>query len=75
MNRDQMEKAEADALLMTVEELREEKQNREDQRQASLHGVELWEYRWRKAGRSEPDIEAERRRRWAITKDMIHAED
>jgi hypothetical protein len=54
-------KAEADALMMTVEELEQIDRDRSDVREAKMRGIEVWELRMRREGASDSAIETKRK--------------
>jgi predicted secreted protein len=54
-------KAEADALMTTVEELEEIDRDRSDVREAKMRGIEVWELRMRREGASELTIHTKRK--------------
>jgi hypothetical protein len=53
-------KQQADALLLTVEDLENIRKNAADSKEAERRGIELWELRMRQRGESEESIEKKR---------------
>lgn len=61
--RKELRRQTANALMMTVDELEEIDRYRSDEREATSHGIEVWELRMRRDGALDSAIEAKRAER------------
>jgi hypothetical protein len=69
--RSQDRQAEADAIGLTVEKILELEQNRRDEAEAKIRGIEVWELRMQRSGASETEIQSEREKRRRNIQDII----